>query len=62
MVGYDGTHIMQFNSPAFSKPLHQQPEMTVSWGGLQGTLTIDANNHWVGTATVPSLASPGGHR
>jgi len=35
VVGYDGTHIMQFNSPAFSKPLHQQPEMTVSRGGLR---------------------------
>jgi uncharacterized protein YdgA (DUF945 family) len=60
VVGYDGTHVMQFYSPAFSKPLHQQPEMTVSWGGMQGTLTIDANDHWVGSAVVPSLAVEGG--
>jgi uncharacterized protein YdgA (DUF945 family) len=59
VVGYDGTHVVRFTSPAFSKPLHQQPETTVSWGGMQGTITVDANDHWVGTATVPSIAVEG---
>lgn len=60
VVGYDGTRVMQFNSPAFSKPLHQRPEMTVSWGGMHGTLSVDANEHWVGSAVMPSLLVEGG--
>jgi uncharacterized protein YdgA (DUF945 family) len=60
VVGYDGTRVMQFNSPTFSKPLHQQPEITVSWGGMRGTLSVDANEHWVGSAMVPSLLVEGG--
>jgi uncharacterized protein YdgA (DUF945 family) len=56
---YDGSLVSSFNSPAFTKPLQQRPEATVIWGGMRGTLSVDANARWVGSATVPSLAMEG---
>jgi uncharacterized protein YdgA (DUF945 family) len=60
VIGYDGSRVTQFTSPAFSKPLHQRPETTVSWGGLHGQLRVDAGDRWVGSATLPSLVVEGG--
>jgi len=60
VYNYDGTRVSQFTSPAFTKPLPQRPETTVTWGGMQGTLTADGDARYVATATVPSLAIDAG--
>lgn len=60
VFNYDGSRISQFSSPAFTKPLHQHPETTLAWGGLNGTISVDANSHWVGNAQLPSLVVEGG--
>jgi uncharacterized protein YdgA (DUF945 family) len=60
VYNYDGTQVSRFTSPAFSKPLQERPETTVTWGGMSGTLSADANSHWSGSATVPSVAVEGG--
>jgi uncharacterized protein YdgA (DUF945 family) len=59
VFAYDGSHISHFASPSFVRPLHQHPDTTVSWGGMQGTLTMDADSHWQGSASVPTLALEG---
>ena len=60
VFNYDGSRVSHFVSPAFTKPLHQQPETTVTWGGMQGNLTVDTQEQWVANATVPTLAVEGG--
>jgi uncharacterized protein YdgA (DUF945 family) len=60
VYNYDGTRVSQFASPAFTKPLPQRPETTVTWGGMQGTLTLDGDAHYAGTATVPTLSVDAG--
>src|SRR5215813_5129171 len=60
VIDYRGNRVMQLSSPAFSKPMHQRPEATLSWGGLRARLSVDANDHWVATAAMPSLMLEGG--
>jgi uncharacterized protein YdgA (DUF945 family) len=60
VYNYDGTRVSQFTSPAFTEPLPQRPETTVTWGGMQGTLSLDGDAHYAGTVTVPNLAVDAG--
>jgi uncharacterized protein YdgA (DUF945 family) len=60
VVGFDGSGKTTFSSPAFSKPSQHDPAAKVSWGGLQGTMFLGADQRWVATATMPHLAVEGG--
>ncbi|HTS54575.1 MAG TPA: DUF945 family protein [Burkholderiales bacterium] len=60
VVGFDGSGKTTLNSPAFSKPSQHDPAATVSWGGLQGTMSLGADRHWVASATMPHLRVEGG--
>ena len=60
VVGFDGSGKTTFSSPAFSKPSQHDPAAKVSWGGLQGTMLLGADQRWVASATMPHLAVEGG--
>src|SRR5690242_13197692 len=60
LVDYEGRHVSQLYSPPFNKPLHQHPEATVAWGGLQGTISVDPESHWQGSVSMPSVGIEGG--
>lgn len=57
---YDGSRISRFASPTFTKAVPQHPEATVTWGGLQGTLTRQGETKYVAQATAPSITVEGG--
>jgi len=59
VVGFDGSVTMTLRSPAFNKPLAEEPGVKVTWGGAQGTLHIDAAGKADMRLNVPGLAMHG---
>ena len=56
IVGYDGSRNTTFSSPAFSRPLHGAPGAKLTWGGMEGTISVTPDQRLVARATAPHLA------
>jgi uncharacterized protein YdgA (DUF945 family) len=59
VFGFDGSRKTTFSSPAFSQPLHDAPGAKLSWGGMQGTISLGADERLVASATAPHLTLEG---
>ena len=60
VVGFDGSRKTTFSSPAFSQPLQEAPGAKLTWGGMQGTISVGADQRLVASATAPHLTLQGG--
>ncbi len=60
VFGFDGRGKTTFSSPAFNQPLHAAPGAKLSWGGMQGTISLGADERLVASATAPHLTLQGG--
>jgi uncharacterized protein YdgA (DUF945 family) len=60
VIGFDGSGKTTFSSPPFSKPSQRDPATKVTWGGLQGTMFLGADDRWVATATMQHFGVEGG--
>jgi len=58
--GFDGSRKTTFSSPAFNQPLRDAPGAKLSWGGMQGTISVGADERLVASATAPHLTLQGG--
>jgi len=59
VFGFDGSRKTTFSSPAFNQPLHDAPGAKLSWGGMQGTISVGADERLVASATAPHLTLQG---
>lgn len=60
VVAFDGTRKTFFRSPSFSEPVHGAPGMKLTWGGLEGTISVEQGERVVASASAPGLALEGG--
>jgi len=58
-VRYNGERITTVSSPAFEKPMRNVPGTTLHWGGLKGTVSIDAQHRLTATARLAGLRVTG---
>jgi len=58
--GFDGSRKTTFSSPAFNQPLHDVPGARLNWGGMQGTISLGADERLVVSATAPHLTLQAG--
>ena len=58
VVDFDGGRTTTFSSPAFSQPLHDMPGATLTWGGMEGAISVGAKR-LAARATAPRLTLQG---
>jgi uncharacterized protein YdgA (DUF945 family) len=59
VFGFDGSRKTTFSSPPFDQPLHDAGGAKLSWGGMQGTVSLGADERLVASATAPHLTLQG---
>lgn len=60
LVDFDRNVAVRIASPAFSRPLLTQPDVKLTWGGAQGTLSFSAGSKMKLDMSMPRLAFEGG--
>jgi uncharacterized protein YdgA (DUF945 family) len=60
VLDFDGSRKTTFSSPAFNQPLHDAPGTSLSWGGMEGTISVGTDKRLVASATAPHLTLQGG--
>ena len=58
-VRYNGERLTTVSSPAFEKPMRNLPGTTMHWGGLSGTVAIDAQEQLAAKIRLPGLKVTG---
>ncbi len=59
VIGFDGALLMSLHSPAFAKPLADEPDVRFTWGGAEGWMRVDAQGKARLQVNVPGLAMHG---
>jgi len=59
VFAFDGGRKIAFSSPAFDRPLQAAPGAKLSWGGMQGTLSVGTDEQLVASALAPYLRLQG---
>jgi uncharacterized protein YdgA (DUF945 family) len=59
VVGFDGSRKTTFSSPAFSQPLREAPGAKLTWGGMEGTVSVGPDKRMVASASAPHLTLQG---
>lgn len=60
VIGFDGSRQTVFSSPPFSKAMQDVHAARLTWGGMQGKLSVGADHRLVAAAAVPHLGVAGG--
>jgi uncharacterized protein YdgA (DUF945 family) len=60
VVGFDGSRRTTFSSPAFSQPVQEAPGAKLTWGGMEGTISIGPGKRMAASAAAPHLTLQAG--
>ena len=60
VVAFDQTVAMSVESPAFSKPMLAQPEVKLTWGGANGSMSLTERTKMTLALEMPRIALEGG--